>query len=227
MKILALETTERVGSVAAMSDGNLLLELNLDPAQRSAQSLAPAMKTLLERVGWRPPNVDLVATTLGPGSFTGLRLGVTTAKAFAYCAKADVLGVDTLHVIALQAPPPVHTLSVALDAQRGHVMAATFQRGQDAWFRPAAAARLVPLDTWLEGLPAGAFVSGPILHKVAGRLPDHATALDPKCWHPSAAAVARLAANLYAAGLRHDVWTLVPRYSRPSAAQEKWENKGL
>ncbi|OHB85019.1 MAG: tRNA (adenosine(37)-N6)-threonylcarbamoyltransferase complex dimerization subunit type 1 TsaB, partial [Planctomycetes bacterium RBG_16_64_12] len=112
MKVLALETTERVGSVAAMDDGNLLCELKLCPKQRSAQSLAPGIKMLLERVGWQPTDVDLVATTVGPGSFTGLRVGVTTAKSFAYGVQADILGVDTLEVIAAAAPAHVQTLSV-------------------------------------------------------------------------------------------------------------------
>ena len=72
MNILALETTDSVGSVAAMADGKLLLELELNPQQRTAQSLPPGMATLLERVGWKPADVQLVALTIGPGSFTGL-----------------------------------------------------------------------------------------------------------------------------------------------------------
>src|SRR4030042_1258471 len=104
MRILALETTDKAGSVAAMADGNLLAELTLGQTQRSAQSRAPAMLALLKQVGWRPADVQLVAVSVGPGSFTGLRVGVTTAKVFAYAIGAEVLAIDTLETIASGAP---------------------------------------------------------------------------------------------------------------------------
>lgn len=221
MKVLALETTERVGSVAAMSDGKLICELSLDPQMRSAQSLAPGMKTMLERVGWRPADVDLLATTVGPGSFTGLRVGVAAAKVFAYAVGADILGVDTLEVIAARAPAAVRAVSVAVNAQRGEVVAQSFRRGEDGWFQPGGPAALVEIDAWLESLAPGVCASGPILRKIADRVPDSVTLVDPQYWAPSAEAVARLATRQYAAGRRDDVWSLVPRYSRRSAAEEK------
>jgi tRNA threonylcarbamoyladenosine biosynthesis protein TsaB len=223
VRILALETTERVGSVAATSDGNLLLELNLDSEKRSAQSLAPGIETLLARVGWRPGDVELVAVTVGPGSFTGVRVGVATAKAFAYAVGADILGVDTLEAIAARAPAEVPRLSVAVDAQRGQVVARLFERGADGWFHPAGPADLVDLDAWLRGVPPGTSITGPILRKAAGHVPDGVPMIDSHDWAPTAAAVARVALRDYAAGRRDDVWSLLPRYSRRSAAEEKWD----
>ena len=225
MKVLALETTERVGSVAAAVDTNLLCQLRLDPQKRSAQSLAPGVETLLERVGWQPGDVDLVATTVGPGSFTGLRVGVTFAKTLAYSVGAEILGVDTLEVIAAGAPRSVPILSVAIDAQRGEVVEQTFQRGRDGWLRPTGPARLVAVDAWLGDLGRGIWVSGPILRKLANRVPDALTVVDPQSWAPSAAAVAQVAFRDYEAGHRDDLWSLVPRYSRRSAAEEKWDKR--
>ncbi|MEX0712672.1 MAG: tRNA (adenosine(37)-N6)-threonylcarbamoyltransferase complex dimerization subunit type 1 TsaB, partial [Pirellulales bacterium] len=91
MRILALETSGKSGSVAVLRGDVLLAEEPLEPSQRSAQSLAPAMRQLLEAVAWTPRDVQLVAVTLGPGSFTGLRVGVTTAKTFAYAVGAVVV----------------------------------------------------------------------------------------------------------------------------------------
>jgi len=221
VKILALETTERLGTVAAMLDGKLLQQLSLSPTQRSAQSLAPGIRTLLSQVGWRADEVDLVATTVGPGSFTGLRIGVTTAKSFAYCAGAEILGVDTLEVIANRAPAAVERLSAAVDAQRGEVVAQAFERGADGWFVGVRPAVLLPIDAWLDTLDRGVYASGPLLRKIAGRLPGHVRTVDPQAWPPTAAAVARLAAARHAAGDRSDLWTLAPRYSRRSYAEEK------
>ncbi len=222
MRILALETTERVGTVAVMQDGNLLAQLELDRQKRSAQSLAPGLRTLLERVAWRPDAVDLVAVTVGPGSFTGIRVGVMTAKALAYAAGADILGLDTLETIAAGAPEGVRALWAAVDAQRGEVVAGPFARNGNGTFRPVEPARLVEIDAWLDALPPDTLLSGPVLQKLAGRLPQHVSTLDAEYWPPKAAVVAGLAAERYAAGERHDLWTLVPRYSRRSAAEEKW-----
>ena len=225
MRILALETTERVGSVAAWRDGNLLLQNDLDPNQQSARSLAPILRDLLGQVGWRPGDVGLVAVSQGPGSFTGLRVGVSTAKTFAYAVGAEVLGVDTLQTIAAAAPDDLSRLAVAVDAQRGEVVAQRFERGDDGLPKPVDSPHLLPIDAWLAGLPPGCNVSGPVLRKLAGRLPAHIVPLESSYWRPTAANVARLAARDYAAGRHDDLWSFVPRYCRPSAAEEKWAKR--
>ena len=225
MRILALETTERVGSVAAWHGDNLLLQNDLAPDQQSARSLALGLRDVLAEVGWRPGDVELVAVSQGPGSFTGLRVAVTTAKSFAYAVGAEVLGVDTLETIAAGAPDRVSRLAVAMDAQRGDVVAQRFERGRDGWLRPVEPASLIPADEWLAGLAAGWSVSGPVLRKLVGRLPSHAVALEAACWRPTAANVARLAARDHAAGRRDDLWGLVPHYSRRPAAEEKWAKR--
>lgn len=225
MRILALETTEMVGGVAALDGRKLLAELALDPRNRSAQSLAPGIKSLLGQVDWRPEDVQLVAVTVGPGSFTGLRVGVATAKTFAYAVGAEVLGVDTLETIAAGVPHDISAVSVAVDAQRGGVVAGSFVRDADGWFRPVAEGKLVDARQWLDSLPAGTLIAGPVLRKLADRAPDHVTVLDSQYWHPKAANVGLLAARDCEAGRRDDLWSLVPRYSRRSAAEEKWDEK--
>ena len=227
MRILALETTEMTGSVAAMCDDKLLAELELNPKQRSAQSLAPGLRALLDQVGWRAADVDLVAVTSGPGSFTGVRVGLTTSKVFAYAAGAEILGIDTLETIAARAPSEVTLLSAAIDAHRGEVVAQSFRRDARGRPEPTGDAELTGVDAWLESLAAGTVLTGPVLGKLADRLPAHLSVLDRQYWSPTAAAVARLAARDHAAGRRDDLWSLVPRYFRRSAAEEKWDEKGL
>jgi tRNA threonylcarbamoyladenosine biosynthesis protein TsaB len=237
VKILALETTDLSGSVAASDDSNLLGELELNPKQRSAQSLAPAIHSLLQQVGWQPADIQLVAVTVGPGSFTGLRVGITTAKTFAYAVGAEILGIDTLEAIAANLPSPngrgvrsegtvvdcPTDLEVILDAQRGEIVAGSFSRSADGWFHPIGPQRLLPIDLWLAELRPGMAVTGPILKKLQSRLPPDITVLDERLWHPRAAQVAQLAARDHTAGRRDDLWTLLPRYSRRSAAEEKLE----
>ena len=124
MRILAIETTERIGSVAALNDARLLAEATLTSEQRTAQSLAPALVELLSRARWQAADVDLIAVTDGPGSFTGLRIGVTMAKTLAYAIEAKVLGINTLEVIAAQAPPSEAAVTAVIDAQPGQFYSA-------------------------------------------------------------------------------------------------------
>ncbi|NUQ62683.1 MAG: tRNA (adenosine(37)-N6)-threonylcarbamoyltransferase complex dimerization subunit type 1 TsaB [Pirellulales bacterium] len=225
MKILALETTELAGSLAAMDGGKLLLELALDHQKQSACTVAPGIRQLLADIGWKPRDVDLVAVTVGPGSFTGLRVGLATAKTFAYCVQAGILGVGTLETVAAAAPDEVARLSIAVDAQRGQVVAGEFCRDGTRELVPTAPAELLDAEAWLSGLPGEVWASGPALRRYAGRVPSHARLLPREYWSPSAAQVARLAARDWAAGRRDDLWTLLPIYSRLSAAEEKWDSR--
>ena len=127
-KLLALETTDVSGSVALCEEGRIVERRFLDPLRRSAQTLAPAIQALLNDRGWRPSDVDVVGVAVGPGSFTGLRVGVATAKMFAWATNAQIIGVDSLDVVAglcLRSENIETTgvgaivLSVGIDAQRG------------------------------------------------------------------------------------------------------------
>jgi tRNA threonylcarbamoyladenosine biosynthesis protein TsaB len=221
MRILALETTERIGSIALAENGHVLRETRLPGDLRSAQSLAPAIQRSLEQVGWTPREVQLVAVTAGPGSFTGLRIGIATAKAFAYAAGAEVLGIDSHEILAMACPNDVSRLAAVIDAQRGEVVARDFQRNGAGELAAESKSELLDIDRWLESLAPGTWVTGPILRRIADRLPPGCEPLTPELWPPTAGNVALLAHRQYAAGRRDDLWQLAPVYSRLSAAEEK------
>jgi tRNA threonylcarbamoyladenosine biosynthesis protein TsaB len=225
MRVLAIETVETSGSVAALVGQQLLCEIRLPAGQRSAQSLAPAISRLLGEVGWRPGDVELVAVASGPGSFTGLRIGVTTAKAFAFAAGCPVIGVHTLEAIAAQAPAEVAALEVVLDAQRGELFAASLQRTATGTWTGAEQTRVATRQNWAQGLAPSAVVSGPPLAALQAALPAGTAVLPAELWMPQASAVGRLGAARFAAGERSDVFALVPRYFRRTAAEEQWERR--
>jgi tRNA threonylcarbamoyladenosine biosynthesis protein TsaB len=227
VRTIALETTEISGSLAAFDHGQLLAQIDLDPEGRSAQTLAPGLVRLCKTVGWQPTAVELVAVAVGPGSFTGLRVGVTTAKIFAYAAGAEVLGVDTLEAVASRAPAAIVAVSAAIDAQRGEVIAREFRRDASGRMIAAGPESLVDVEAWFERLAADVWLTGPALRKWSDRLPEalRGRTLDPSCWSATAAAVGLVALQHHAAGRRDDLWKLVPRYSRRAAAEEKWEAK--
>lgn len=229
MRIIAIETSGRHGSVAALQGepeaARLLRQTALGGDERTAQSLAPAMKDLLAQVDWSPQSVELVAAAVGPGSFTGLRIGVTAAKTFAYAVGAQVIGVNTLAALAEQ----VHATDVAsgtrlwtiLDAQRQELFVARFDGDNIKGHALDCATSIIALDAWLAALQPGDQVVGPPLRKLKSQLPRGVVALPQELWQPMATAVGRVAWQAHQSGQRDDVWKLLPRYYRASAAEEK------
>ncbi len=224
-RILAIETSGRHGSIATLwgdgGEARLVEQTVLSGDQRTAQSLTPAMQRLLAAAEWPPKSVDLVAVTVGPGSFTGLRIGVTTAKTFAYAVGAEVIGVNTLTALAAQTPPSAAPLWTVLDAQRQEVFAAKFFVAENFELRVERETSIVPQERWLASLTAGDRVVGLALKRLAPRLPEGVIALPEDLWQPMATAVGQVAWKAYQAGQRDDVWKLTPNYYRLSAAEEK------
>jgi tRNA threonylcarbamoyladenosine biosynthesis protein TsaB len=125
-RLLALETSGLYGSLALAEDGQVVADRTLSPPQRTAQSLAPAIEQLVAEVGWSIRDLSVVAVTVGPGSFTGLRVGVVTAKTLAYALGAQVVGVNTLEVIAARISNQPQLVTV-LDAQRQELFVARWR----------------------------------------------------------------------------------------------------
>ena len=224
LRILALETSGTAGSVAVLEGDRSLAQFELDPARRSAQTLAAGIDRVLREVGWKSCEIEMVAVAVGPGSFTGLRVGVTSAKVFAFAVNAKVIGIDTLDAIAEplvdHLPAEIDRLAVGIDAQRGDVFAAHFVRESSTWQRERAT-EIVSQAAWLEGFGSRCAVAGPVLNKLVERIPAGVLIAPRESWMAQATAVGRLAARRAAAGEFDDVWKLAPLYLRRSAAEEK------
>jgi tRNA threonylcarbamoyladenosine biosynthesis protein TsaB len=225
MRVLGIETVGTTGSVALVEGDVVVRELALDPALRSAQSLAPGIDELLRAAQWRPGDVELVAVATGPGSFTGLRIGVTTAKTFAYACGCPAIGVDTMSAIAQRVPAQFARFSVVVDAQRGELFVADFERTAEGELRGRESTRLVDAVQWLGELEPGRVVSGPGLAKWASRAKSDTVLVEAALWSPTAATVALIGARDFAGGRRSSAFELVPEYVRRTAAEEQWEKK--
>ncbi|MBL9163683.1 MAG: tRNA (adenosine(37)-N6)-threonylcarbamoyltransferase complex dimerization subunit type 1 TsaB [Planctomycetaceae bacterium] len=227
MKILAFETSGLLGSVALLETANGKLVSTIErgtPAdQRTARSLLPATHELLKESGWRPADIELVAVSTGPGSFTGLRIGVVAAKTFAYAVGAKLVGVQTLAAMAEPlAERPSRVWSI-LDAQRQELFAASFDPARSIIDQAEPSTAVTPIDTWLARLATGDQVIGPPLAKLAQSLPAGVSVADQRLWNPTAAAVGRLGIALFQRGGEISPLELVPDYFRKSAAEEKAE----
>lgn len=185
--------------------------------ERTARFLAPRLQELLASAGWEAASIQLVGVVVGPGSFTGLRIGVTAAKTLAYAVGAEVIGVNALTVIAEQASVAAGSLWVVMDAQRQELFVAKFDKGQ----RMLSDVRVLAQSQWRAELAPGDLVSGPALQKIQASLPKDVRCIESSLWNPQAATVGQLAWRDYQAGRHDDLWKLLPQYCRQSAAEEK------
>ena len=238
IKLLAIETTEKQGSISLSQRGGPLSYVALTSGQRSAQSLVPTIRDTLIDNDWLVKSLDAVAVATGPGSFTGLRVGLATARMLAYALGAKLVGVNTLQAIAAnvclgsQKASQIiegQTITVAIDAQRGEVSAQTFRLAPNRHFsrelfpEPIDNRRLLTFDAWwdLAANDVSLLFSGPILERIAVCKPEHVSLVDESFWQPNAAGVAKVAWQRLLDGESDDLLTLQPYYSRLSAAEEK------
>lgn len=126
MRILAVETSSIVAGVAVMEDQRLLGELNINHKKTHSQKLMPMISELLRGLDLKPIDIDIFAASSGPGSFTGLRIGVTTVKSMAYAMNKPVIAVPTLDALAYNLPFFDKMICPILDARNNQVYTALY-----------------------------------------------------------------------------------------------------
>lgn len=226
--LLALDTsTPRAVLAARLSDGRVLVAAP-DPAPRHGRSLVPAIRDLLAAAGLPLQELDGIVVGLGPGSYTGLRIGVTAAKTLAYTLGRPLAGFDSLDLLARNVPADATRLSVIGDAQRGDLHVADFIRldPSAAWTR-VGPTRVEAAVEWAAAREPGTCVLGPAATgRLASVIPSHAVRPhDPEADWPDPERLAELAVELWESGRRDDPWYLEPVYLRRSAAEEQWDKK--
>ena len=233
MLLLALETTERFGSVALWQDNRVIAEKMLPRDRQSAQTVAETLDQLFRETDCEPKNVNVVAVVVGPGSFTGLRVGVCTAKMLAYSINSQMVAVRSLETVArafqndtvieqLFVQENITHLTVAVDAQRNEVVAQTFRLTPENRIEPVSAERLIPVaDWWAEAERYPVLFSGPALERYGANAPTNIRLAPQEYWQPRASAVAVLGAEHFLHGETISPFEILPVYARPSAAEER------
>jgi tRNA threonylcarbamoyladenosine biosynthesis protein TsaB len=232
MRLLAIETATPAQSVALVKDDRLLAELSYEARGNRGGVLLPTVDRVLRKAGVAPGDLDAVAVSVGPGSFTGLRVGLATAKGLALGAGARLVGVSTLETLAEGYAPADGTICALLDAYRGEVYMAVFRRNGSALERVSPDAVLAP------GAVASALaaVEGPV-HLIGNGAARYREQLEAALGGracvsdeglravPMAAVVARLGIRQFAGGNKPDAEVALI-YLRRAEAEVNWE-KGL
>lgn len=220
MNLLALETATSVCGVALLQDDRVTVDLLLDRPRAHAENLVSMIGDTLRYGGLEPADVDAVAVSSGPGSYTGLRIGVSTAKGFASAVGAALVSVPSLQALAsrVHATGSEELVGAAFDARRDEAYVALFRSAEEGPPRiekDTAAVPMSDMEEWLRRpapdrpilLVGDGWTKMTDVLQAAGvsfrRLPDV---------RPSASGVARVGADRFESGQTENLVTFEPYY---------------
>jgi len=224
MLILAVDTTTHAGSVALLENDRLLSEVNIDSSVTHSERLLPSVDFLLRRNKIEISAIQGFAVAVGPGSFTGIRVGLSTVKSFSYASKIPVAPVSTLEALAWKLKSPQNRLLCPLiDARKNEIYAALYQ------VRKGRLEEAVPHGVFKPDLLFSLLPSHRIIHFIGDGVDAYRKKIDlyfkDKARISSrsnfiAAEVGRLGYRILKAGKGLDAHHVEPLYIRRSQAEE-------
>jgi tRNA threonylcarbamoyladenosine biosynthesis protein TsaB len=244
MKILAIETSTLLGGIAILDDSSgLIAEVKLNVKSTHSERLMTEIVHALEKTSLLPDDIDAFAVSIGPGSFTGLRIGLSTVKGFSYATGKPIVAVPTLEALSWNFPYCRYPVCTMLDARKKEVYAAVFQ-WKGTGFRRMIDEMSVKVDNLLEKMTDSnsplslfskggemGFIGGRILFTGEGALLYRETLIEvmgEKALFPPADKMVPSPANVAYLGLQKAVKgefsepvSLVPFYVRKSEAEIK------
>lgn len=228
MKILGIDSSATVASVAVCEDGRLLAEYTVNNGNTHSETLLPMVEAALGALSLTVADVDLFAVSSGPGSFTGVRIGAATLKGLAFASGKPCVGVSTLHALALNLLPVRGLICPVMNARRSQVYTALFRSDGETLQRllPDSAMSLSELDELLCGYGESVYFCGDgygitvdaLQKTTALYVPDRLRA-------QSGYSVAQVALAEYEAGRAVNDTELKVTYLRPSQAERELMNK--
>jgi tRNA threonylcarbamoyladenosine biosynthesis protein TsaB len=230
LRVLAIDTSAEITSVAVCDGAQLLAEDDEKASDKHAEILLPRLQHCLERAGVRLADIDLLAVGIGPGSFTGVRVGIATAKGLALALQKPLCPVVSLAALALAASEaaadPDARLAPCLDAFKGEVFAALYRRAEAGVSATLAPLHALPGDasvqlaTALAGASVVLFGAGYRRYESAfADLSPRARVLPEAFDAPRARHIAQLALAAFARGEIPALSKVLPLYVRDSDAQ--------
>ncbi len=216
---LILETSGRGAKLGLARGGVVVRTANLDDARRHARDLALTVDAMLKVESLAPRDLTGVMVSRGPGSYTGLRVGLVSAKGLAFATGCKFVAVDTFAAIAEQAPDEATSLWVIGDALQGHVYQQRFERTNDGW-QATDDLQIALGEEWLLRVAAGTWVSGPGLKVYANRIPAACQMVPEADCEPRVESVFAVGMKLKPLA-REEMFALEPHYLRGSSAEEK------
>ncbi len=222
---IAIETSGRIGSIAAVDKDTILIEQQFPHGLQHAATILPIIDRLCRDRGWSPRDVEHLYVSIGPGSFTGLRIAITLAKTMALATGVKLVAVPSVEVLIHNAPPEARHVIIALDAKRDQIFTARFERQSAGGWVEREAAHLDSLSAMLDRAPRPIHLLGegiPYHEKFIPQDDPGIIVTPPESWRARATAVAQIGMKMAAQGQFANPDTLTPLYIRLPEAEEKW-----
>ncbi len=223
MKILAMDSSAVAASVSLCEDERLLGEYTICNGNTHSQTLLPMIEELLSRFGVTTDDIDLFAVSNGPGSFTGVRIGVATLKGLAFGKDKPCVGVSTLEALAHNLTVVDGLICPVMNARRGQVYTALFRAkgGELERLLPDSAMAITELDAILETYQEPIRLVGDGYGVTAPNLKTPILSVPDRLRHQSAYSVAQVARRAYERGEALSDAQTVATYLRPSQAERE------
>ncbi len=226
MKVLALETATMAGSIAIIDDNNLIGEVKINVKIAHSERLMSSVDWLLKSSRISIKDIDAFAVSIGPGSFTGLRIGLSTVKGLSYTTNKPIMPVPTLDAFARRLPFCQHLICPMLDARKNEVYAGLYKWADKRCKKIISETAIKPADFLKEINEPTVFIGdGAAAYKelIIERLQDKAVFAPLSKMSPSASSVAEIAVERLKEGITADPVTLTPFYIRKSEAEIRWK----
>lgn len=229
MLTLAIDCATKSIGLALLNEEDVCGEVYLNLGRHHTEILLPALEQLFLLARHAPEEVDLLACTVGPGSFTGLRVGVSTVKGLALAMARPVVGVSTLEALAVNAIPSRRLICPMLDARKNQVYTCLYKMGSDGLPEAVTTEKLIDVTRFLHDLDQGEAVflgDGAVRYEklIGETLKDRAVIWGRSQQRLLASAVGLIGLHRYRSGSVLDTRTFAPSYLRLSQAET---NSGL
>lgn len=227
MLTLAIDTATKVCALALCKEGQVLAEYNINQGMTHSEGLLPQLEQMLKRAKVDKKDIELIAVSMGPGSFTGLRIGLATAEAMAYSWHCLLHGVDTLKALAYNIPLEGFVLSPILDAQKGNYYQALYawEQGKLKELSSVEVVNKEKLLAKLEATGQKCIILGECQKLEKLTLPETVTLAPVTLRMPKGASVALAARAETDPEQDKKIFGLEPYYIRRSEAEELWEQR--
>lgn len=226
MILLAIDTSTDHAVLALRNRNGDVIQTTTLAGRQHGRELIPQMKAMLASAAIESREIEAIAVGLGPGSYTGTRVGVTAAKTLAYATGATLIGLNSLLAIGRNAPGDALRVSVVADAQRGEVYTADLVRSAPGGLLvPTGETRIESVSSWVGRLATGTVVLGPALElpRIVATVPADFLPPADDLGYPRGEPLLALADEAMAAGRVENPWLLEPLYLRRSAAEDQWD----
>jgi tRNA threonylcarbamoyladenosine biosynthesis protein TsaB len=229
MKVLGIDTSTPCGSVGLIDGDQVISEYSLNVPVTHSERLLDAIDLVLKKGRHALGDLDGFAISLGPGSFTGVRIGVSTVKGLAYAVQKPVVGVSTLDVLASQVSPTPYLICPIIDARKGEVYSAFYRYEEFNRPKRISEYQAIKPEVLFGMLKERTIFLGDGLKTLGDDFRNSLKSFalfSPAALHiPHGPAVARLGVDLLMQGEVLDLATFTPLYVRRSEAEIKWEGK--